>query len=340
MVPGNVHHRYDDKYTLAEAQVSSLVAGTLQGLQAMGMTPEQLVTISAWAREDSEVTLRFSSSSNCSLLRESSNLSPFIFKYFLAPPSYPHKHTHTRPYIKMHTGKETREEETDGNALVVSEEASSSTSVGLTTNSVKTTTSFVVTEVTDYIWLSTASWKLVAFKGTGRSPGEILLISSRDTASVELKTGSEACPFPGSSGSLDTPLTWLLKQVDGSGKSRLTIDRTHKECHTPRRNAQVEAAFAQAKGLFHFFSQLEATIKLTLTPVEMASRASGASPSLCSVSLDASDLFVAGILFEGGGGGGCHHHKPPAPLSQQLYLRHCHAWGPCYAHSFHPSSLP
>ena len=70
-IPGDVHHKYNDKFALAETQLSSLVACSLQGTQTLGLTAEQVTSLSAWARDGSEVTLRFSFTTGFTFIRES-----------------------------------------------------------------------------------------------------------------------------------------------------------------------------------------------------------------------------------------------------------------------------
>jgi len=103
----------------------------------------------------------------------------------------------------------------------------------------------VVTNVTEYIWKFTVSYQLVAFRGIGAEPGDQLRISGR-TASQELKTSRKSNPRPESripAVCHDVNMSWLFKTLASEGACpAFTIDRDHKGCKTPCRNADVEKA--------------------------------------------------------------------------------------------------
>ena len=63
-------HVYDDKYALAEAQLSAAAACVLAALQTAGLSAEALRTLAGWAREGSAVTLRFQHTVACAFERE------------------------------------------------------------------------------------------------------------------------------------------------------------------------------------------------------------------------------------------------------------------------------
>lgn len=67
--PADVPHRYEDKFTLAEMLTRTAIAATLQGLNAIGLTPDILAELAGWA-QDRTVTLRFTARLSCEFLRE------------------------------------------------------------------------------------------------------------------------------------------------------------------------------------------------------------------------------------------------------------------------------
>jgi hypothetical protein len=70
VLPSDAPHTYDDKFLLAEAQLSAGAVCALTVLQTIGLTAEQLVTLSTWARGGSSVTLRFAPEISGAFLRE------------------------------------------------------------------------------------------------------------------------------------------------------------------------------------------------------------------------------------------------------------------------------
>mmetsp|Transcript_30055 Transcript_30055/g.58984 ORF Transcript_30055/g.58984 Transcript_30055/m.58984 type:complete len:1069 (-) Transcript_30055:264-3470(-) len=103
----------------------------------------------------------------------------------------------------------------------------------------------VVTNITEYFWKFTVSYDLIAFRGVGAELGDQLRISGR-TASQELKTSRKVNPRPESripAVCHDVNMNWLFKSLAAdSACPAFTIDRDHKGCKTPRRNADVEKA--------------------------------------------------------------------------------------------------
>ena len=70
-LPSEVHHAFDDKYSLAEAQLSAGAVSALQALQeGAGLTPESLRALARFAAEGKSVTLRFAASTSVAFLRE------------------------------------------------------------------------------------------------------------------------------------------------------------------------------------------------------------------------------------------------------------------------------
>jgi hypothetical protein len=104
----------------------------------------------------------------------------------------------------------------------------------------------VVTTVTEYFWGFDFAYEIVAFQGS--SDEEAVKLLARG-GSVEIKTAAKTTPRPKTviRPVIDVDLTWLLAHLDGELRASFAIDRTGPECHTPRRNPEVEAAL-QALG--------------------------------------------------------------------------------------------
>ncbi|MCW5801810.1 MAG: hypothetical protein KIT31_05440 [Deltaproteobacteria bacterium] len=105
----------------------------------------------------------------------------------------------------------------------------------------KTKTEKVVTTVTDYFWRFDFKYELVAFQGTAVE--QAITIHAR-AGGVDIKTAQDATPRPKVvvRPNLDVNLTWLLGQLDADGRAAFAIDRKDEDCHTPRRNPQIDAA--------------------------------------------------------------------------------------------------
>lgn len=69
LLASDVHHKYQDKYQLAEFVVRLAMASQLACLRHLGLKQEHLSKICAWAKEGS-VTLELSVTERCSFLRQ------------------------------------------------------------------------------------------------------------------------------------------------------------------------------------------------------------------------------------------------------------------------------
>jgi hypothetical protein len=99
----------------------------------------------------------------------------------------------------------------------------------------------VVTNITEYFWSFSFKYELFAFVGNADDKGTPLLSRS---GGLELKTTVKSTPRPQSvvRPAIDGNVTWLLQHLDKEERAAFTIDRASAECHTPRRNDEVEAA--------------------------------------------------------------------------------------------------
>jgi len=171
---------------------------------------------------------------------------------------------------------ETREEAAPAMTVVTSKDANAQES---------TVTASVVTTVKKYWWQLEHSWELLALRGTGSAPADVLRVGGRKGLH-EVCTSSEHPPQAGvrsPANQLDWDISWLLQQLvprdsdaaslgrspeagneagvpadvaSNAGSSpgtsgasfvpRFAIDRFAEACATPRRNPQVEAAVIHA----------------------------------------------------------------------------------------------
>jgi len=113
----------------------------------------------------------------------------------------------------------------------------------------------VVTTITEYFWKFETSYTLEAFRGVGAEDADRLLLLSRN-GQVELKTSAKSPPpHPEArvpAVNQEVNITWLLQLLSQEGTSPLfKIDRAATGCSTPRRNQDVDKAFAH----FTMFTQ-------------------------------------------------------------------------------------
>ncbi len=108
----------------------------------------------------------------------------------------------------------------------------------------KTTSEKVVTTITEYFWKFEFQYELVAFQGTAID--QVITLHKR-SGGIEIKTTQKETPRPKAVARppVDVNLTWLLAHLDGEGRAAFTIDRKDEDCHTPRRNDDVEQALRQ-----------------------------------------------------------------------------------------------
>eukprot|EP00039_Didymoeca_costata_P032748 m.39240 g.39240 ORF g.39240 m.39240 type:complete len:922 (-) comp9523_c1_seq2:101-2866(-) len=106
-------------------------------------------------------------------------------------------------------------------------------------------TTKVVTKVTEHHWELNMGYTISAFLGNDSENATLL---STGKGKQQFKTvGTEGqdprAPLPESNiiGPYDADITWLLSHFDG-GRVKFTVDRQHDDCHTPRRNKDVDEA--------------------------------------------------------------------------------------------------
>ncbi|HVJ92033.1 MAG TPA: hypothetical protein VM580_19665, partial [Labilithrix sp.] len=107
---------------------------------------------------------------------------------------------------------------------------------GKTTRSEK-----VLLTVTEYFWRFDFSYEIVAYQGNAPENAVALLTRS---GSVEIKTSAKQTPRPKTvvRPPIDVDVSWLLSRLDEHARPRFAIDRASADCHTPRRNPEVDRA--------------------------------------------------------------------------------------------------
>lgn len=149
----------------------------------------------------------------------------------------------------------------------------------------------VVTTVTEYFWAFDFKYEIVAFQGT--STETQLTLHSR-SGSVEIKTGAKTTPRPQTvvRSPLDVNATWILGHLDAESRASVTIDRAAKSCHTPRRNDEIDAAFAAFDELHLWCVRLTSYFLNELFPAQQ-------EHGLDLEALHAGDVFVPVVpVFE------------------------------------------
>ena len=183
---------------------------------------------------------------------------------------------------------ETREQEAPTKTVL--------TSSGGTGTPHNTVTASVVTTVKEFLWRLDHAWELLALRGVGGAPADVLRLAGRKGCHT-MRTSSEQPPHPElrcPAAQEDLDVSWLLQQLpapddapsptsdgatgpvaaaaEGAGAAegatagggaayapfvpRFAIDRSAAECATPRRNPQAEAAVNHAAASATWFAQV------------------------------------------------------------------------------------
>lgn len=128
---------------------------------------------------------------------------------------------------------------------------------GLTANF----SSKTVTTVTEYFWNFEVSYELMAVRGVGEKPDDIISIQKR-TGQVELKTTTKQSPHPAKTVPAklcEVNVTWMIKLLNmesGHAVPKFYIDRSHKDCHTPRRNREMIQGNSFMGDLSHWITEV------------------------------------------------------------------------------------
>ncbi len=147
-----------------------------------------------------------------------------------------------------------------------------------------TKTEKVVTTITEYFWGLDAKYQLLAYQGTAIE--EAIALHTR-SGSVEIKTTQNTTPRAKSvmRSPLEVNVTWLLVHLDGEGRAAFTIDRKHEDCHTPRRNDDIDKALAAFDELASWCAHVTAYFQNDLFPAQQ-------EHGLDLSAIDDADVFV------------------------------------------------
>lgn len=202
-----IHHRYEDKFHLAEAATRAALASQVASLASVGLGTEKLAALRAWAASARAVSLHFRCDERCTFLRKDSR-------------------------------------EVEGTTKHVQELEASLP--GGAVHRAQVTSKVVTTEVR-FAWKFEASYEIEARRGTGHDPAERLQVcrgggaEQLETASESPPRPSARVP----AAEFEVDITFLLQHLNGEDlAARFTIDREQSGCRTPRRNAEVEAALS------------------------------------------------------------------------------------------------
>ena len=156
----------------------------------------------------------------------------------------------------------------------------------------------VVRRVDEWFWGFGATYQVVAYGGTDVAGAVVLREGARRT---RVKTAADAAPREkvAEREVAEVDATWLVRQLNASQQVEFRVDRAAKGCHTPRRNAEVEAALAFFREVRGFFGGVERYLAGELFPLEQDHK-------LDVGSANAEGVFVPllPLLEEGGGAEG------------------------------------
>jgi hypothetical protein len=130
-----------------------------------------------------------------------------------------------------------------------------------------TRTEKVVTTITEHFWQFAFQYELVAFQGTAIDQGVRICARS---GSVEIKTATDQTPRAKTvvRDPVDVNVTWVLAHLDGDARAAFAIDRAHTDCHTPRRNPDIDAALRAFEEIARWCSAVDAYFLGELFPVQ------------------------------------------------------------------------
>ena len=150
----------------------------------------------------------------------------------------------------------------------------------------------VVTKVTEYFWFFDVEYSISAYRGN--KPSEDPVVLQKRHAHARIKTSTETEPYPKVSEkpAITANITWLLQQLNEEKQFNFGIDRDAKDCHTPRRNSQTEAALRHTAEVANWGQRVEQYFTSHLFPIQQ-------EHGLDLSALSAPNVFVPIIpLFE------------------------------------------
>lgn len=104
-----------------------------------------------------------------------------------------------------------------------------------------TFSSKTITTVTDYLWKHNVVWQLYVYQGNNPKDRVVLQVQKLEHI---ITTNSDDTPLPATriTSPVEVNITWLMQQLNGEGTLAFKIDRSTKDCKTPRRNRDIDQA--------------------------------------------------------------------------------------------------
>ena len=256
-------HTYDDKYALAEFVTNTAIAAQMNALEKLGLDGDKWQTVAQWVHQDQKtVTMRWEARDSCAFFKER-DVDVVTFERSVET---------TSTTTNTGTGAP-QSNNNNNNATAASAGGASAGGKTDTTSKVK-----VVTKVKEYHWKVEVSHRLFVFPGTDTSAG--LELQSRTTSTFVVTSGGQATaysprighpnhnkpptPIPESTIHLpiDVNLTWFFQQIEPKEQvCQFHIDRNsvkaQRTCLTPRRNEEIDAAFAFYQQLYNWTGHVQ-----------------------------------------------------------------------------------
>ena len=113
-----------------------------------------------------------------------------------------------------------------------------------TAGSSTTVTSKVVKTITEYFWDVGVAYEVFIYTGNDKDGADrVVLYSGERKTSVKTLSRAEPIPKRRLRDVAETDLSWLARRVQNLHIG-FSIDRAHKDCHTPRRNQDIIGALS------------------------------------------------------------------------------------------------
>lgn len=127
----------------------------------------------------------------------------------------------------------------------------------------------VLLTVTEYFWKFDFSYEVVAYQGN--APENAVALLTR-TGGVEIKTAAKQTPRPTMvvRPPIEVDVSWLLTHLDAHARPRFAIDRASTDCHTPRRNPEVDRAIEALAAIHAWCGRVVAYFRNDLFPAYAA----------------------------------------------------------------------
>ena len=131
----------------------------------------------------------------------------------------------------------------------------------------RTKTSSSLTTITEHFWTFNVDWEVFAYAGSDPSISELKVVLCKDSSSCRIKTVSKEphTPKPEFSVGVDErcSITHFVKALssglseEGNNSVRFTINRADLDCHTPRRNKEVQTLLSQLGSVSSWGAQVK-----------------------------------------------------------------------------------